>query len=319
MQSNPKGETNRSPFFLFPRLWLRGSSGFTLIELSIVLVILGILVSLGASALGPLTKRAKFAETRETVKAMKEAIIAYAVNKGEMPCGKYEGCAPDKGFDKLANPIDGFGKELFYLYSDKVSNTNLCSISSTSLKLTVCDVNGCRDIENIAFIVGSKGWNMNRQIDGPEARVTTGMAPTPITAYAPGITNTVADGYSLSTADLNRADPNRNEEFDDIYAYVTLHELQAKIPCTACTAYQIYNTGPKARFMNLLTLECSEVESAEIVRNTIIGRGNFVKRYPTDAEDCNGTPLYTISFQTAGDADSDKDCRVNSIATGLTN
>ncbi len=43
--------------------WSEGA-GFTLIEIAIVLVILGLLVTLGASMIGPLTKRAKLNETR---------------------------------------------------------------------------------------------------------------------------------------------------------------------------------------------------------------------------------------------------------------
>ncbi|MBM4141335.1 MAG: prepilin-type N-terminal cleavage/methylation domain-containing protein, partial [Nitrospira sp.] len=60
-------------------------SGFTLIELAIVLIILGILVALGAALVGPLTKRSKYDESREVVKSAKEAVLGYVVKNGYLP------------------------------------------------------------------------------------------------------------------------------------------------------------------------------------------------------------------------------------------
>lgn len=51
--------------------------GFTLVEIAIILVILGFLIGLGAALIGPLTKRMKINETRETLDAVAEAIISY--------------------------------------------------------------------------------------------------------------------------------------------------------------------------------------------------------------------------------------------------
>ncbi len=53
-------------------------AGFTLVELAIVLVIVGLLIGMGAGLLGPLTKRAKLIETRNTVKEVYETINGYA-------------------------------------------------------------------------------------------------------------------------------------------------------------------------------------------------------------------------------------------------
>jgi prepilin-type N-terminal cleavage/methylation domain-containing protein len=50
------------------------NKGVTIIELAVVLVILGILVGIGASMMGSLTKRAKLTETRETVNAAVDAV-----------------------------------------------------------------------------------------------------------------------------------------------------------------------------------------------------------------------------------------------------
>jgi len=55
--------------------------GLTLVEVAIVLVILGLLIGLGASLIGPLTKRAKITETRDIVNAAVESVIGFAAKK----------------------------------------------------------------------------------------------------------------------------------------------------------------------------------------------------------------------------------------------
>ena len=148
MNNNPRGEHLHSPLCLFTPSSSR--QGFTLIELSIVLVIIGILVSLGASVLGPLTKRAKFAETREAVKAMKEAVINYTVSRHELPCSDTtdaaETCSnPDARFNTLGNSTDSTQRALFYIYSsnlrqDGATNIDMCLplLAATNISLRIC-------------------------------------------------------------------------------------------------------------------------------------------------------------------------------------
>lgn len=310
-----EGEPQHSPFFLFSRPFSAHSPGFTLIELSIVLVILGVLVSMGASALGPLTKRAKFAETRETVKAMKEAIVNYGVSHRETPCGATDTCAGADGdvrFNQLANATDSLRTPLFFTYSSNLrqeaGNLNLCSVSTTFLTLRVCHNTACTisdSIPNIAFFVGSKGQNINKQTNG-NGRVT---AATTITVYDQGI---------LSVPDGDTTDVNSTEDFDDIYAYVTLSELQAKIPCTACTAYEVYNApaAPTADFRNNLTGACYENVAANTFISSI-GPGGSIERHTAGTSCGSGYLLRTDPFTTAVASDTNKNCQVSSTAVGL--
>lgn len=313
MLTNSRGEDRHSPFF-FPSLPpFNSCRGFTLVELSIVLVIIGILVSMGASALGPLTKRAKLAETRETIKGMKEAVVSYAVSHRETPCGAADTCAGADGdvrFDQLGNATDSFRTPLFFIYSSNLrqeaGNLNLCAVSTTFLTLRVCHDAACatsNSIPNVAFFVGSKGANINKQANG-NGRITVA---TTITVYDQDIVN-VPDG---DTTDINRS-----EAFDDPYAYVTLSELQAKIPCTACTAYEMYNgpAAPAADFRNNVTGMCYQNVAADTLF-TSIGSGGSVERH-TAGTAC-GALLGTTSFSTASTVDANKDCRVNATTTGL--
>src|SRR4030066_548477 len=99
--------------------WGEGA-GFTLIEIAIVLVILGLLVTLGASMIGPLTKRAKVIESREAVKAAKEALLGYVVKNGYLPTT----IGPSGGRE-----LDAWGRNLSYAADTTlvVAGTDACN------------------------------------------------------------------------------------------------------------------------------------------------------------------------------------------------
>ena len=64
---------------------LNGSHGFTLIELAIVLVIVGLLLGMGAGMVGTLTKRAKLYENRNIIDAAVESLISYSASNNDLP------------------------------------------------------------------------------------------------------------------------------------------------------------------------------------------------------------------------------------------
>ncbi len=63
----------------------RGSAGFTLVEVMLVVVILGILAGVAVVAMGGKTKRASIAATRTTIAAIATAIDAFEVDNGTYP------------------------------------------------------------------------------------------------------------------------------------------------------------------------------------------------------------------------------------------
>ncbi len=65
--------------------------GFTLIELAFVLIITGVLLSMGVELLPMLVKQNKFHENRTTVKEVKTAVLGYALAKGRLPCADTNG------------------------------------------------------------------------------------------------------------------------------------------------------------------------------------------------------------------------------------
>lgn len=68
------------------RKQLSQTRGFTLIEISIVLVVIGLLISGGLVALAPVLENAKRTETENTITKVENAILAYAVANSCLPC-----------------------------------------------------------------------------------------------------------------------------------------------------------------------------------------------------------------------------------------
>jgi len=218
------------------------NKGFTLIELAIVLVIIGLLVGLGASLIGPLTKRTKYTETKETINAGVESIIGYAASNGRIPTwGDYTADTTiDEFIEVVKNPNDSWAKPLYYFFESLLtSNDSVCNRKTTNL--TLCRDATCTSrIQNLAFVVVSSSENYNPQ---------TGIVGT----GCPG-GQTCVGVYDVETPDIddctNAANcPNypagverisRPEPYDDIVKWVTLDELRIKAGCV----------GPQLKILN---------------------------------------------------------------------
>jgi len=193
--------------------------GFTLIELAIVLIIIGLLIGLGAGLIGPLTKRAKIVESKEIVDAAVSSLISYAAGNK---------CLTDNLTQaNVRSTTDSWGSPLFLrvapeLYEEYCNpySGNICNRKTTSLIVKICQDSACTNyqiISNVAFIVASKGPNYNLQIANGTNEVWV---------YIAGLN---VDSYSGTYGGLT--DPNRIEEFDDIIKWITLDELRVKIGC----------------------------------------------------------------------------------------
>lgn len=136
--------------------------GFTLVELAIVMVIVGLLIGMGAGLLGPLTKSMKFKESRQAVRSARESLLGFAVINGYLP--------DDKGTNPLgkagARGKDVWGSDLLYFADNAIEGTgkDVCDSSSTDFVIYECEDPGCTKydkIENVAFVIFSKGEDLN--------------------------------------------------------------------------------------------------------------------------------------------------------------
>lgn len=143
-----------------------GKRGLTLIEMAIVLVIIGLLVSVGAALIGPLTKRAKLTETREIVKNAYESILGFAISNKRLP---------NQLSDLGIKSTDAYLNNLIYYkaFADTPPMYNLCT--SVGAYVTVNDQGTNKT--NVAFLIFSAGENRAND---------TGTA-SPFTIQIPGV------------------------------------------------------------------------------------------------------------------------------------
>lgn len=90
----------------------RGRAGFSLLELVLVLVILGLLATVGTLAVGPLLNNAKIATTKSTMGTIKTAITSYQLQNGSLPAS-IQAMVPN--YLEAGNLNDDWEQPLYYL------------------------------------------------------------------------------------------------------------------------------------------------------------------------------------------------------------
>jgi prepilin-type N-terminal cleavage/methylation domain-containing protein len=204
-------------------------SGFSLIELSIVLVIIGLLVGLGGGMIGPLTTFVKVRETRDIMGADLQSIISWTSSRNTIPHALsttdplYD---PKTAFTTVVkSPLDAWGRNLIYLYDANLysvapTKDTICGRRSTGLTLVTTDPTAT--INNVAFTVLSAA-------DNTALKSTLGGAP--ITAS------------NAATGTINVTGPN-----SDLVRWVTLDELRSKIGCQGAPLKIVNNELPYANY-----------------------------------------------------------------------
>ncbi|GBE00506.1 putative Ig domain protein [bacterium BMS3Abin07] len=120
--------------------------GFTLIELAIVLVVLGLLIGLGVALIGPLTKQIKYRKSRDIVNTAKAAAIGFAVSNRRLPT--------NAELTTITRSSDAWTGALKYTPVGALTGANICC--TNPVLLTVNDRDG-NNINNVVFIIFSTG------------------------------------------------------------------------------------------------------------------------------------------------------------------
>jgi prepilin-type N-terminal cleavage/methylation domain-containing protein len=170
-------------------------NGFTLIELSIVLVIIGMLIGLGSNMIGPLTIFVKSRETRDIMDANVQSIISWTSSNKTIPTST--------SLPTIAkSPVDAWGRPMLYRYAIDLTKDSVCGRSSTKFKIFAAYTSS-----NVAFAILSRADNndFKSTFSGFDSN---GSCPANITC-------------TITTGGTNA----------DLIRWVTLDELKSKIDC----------------------------------------------------------------------------------------
>ncbi len=225
---------------------IRNRNGFTLIEIAVVLIIVGLLVGFGATLVGPLTERSKRMANTDLVQAAVESIIGFAASDFRIP--QWGDNTVDTTVDEFCEVVtrrtDTTGKPLYYFFDNRLSVQNsICGRRTTNL--TVCRDAACTDrIPNVAFIVVSSALDFNPQTGIVTAGCPAGQTCIGVYATGTGAIDNCTGGGNCPNYDGAVPRINRPEEYDDIVEYVTLGELRTKTGCQGAPLKILNNDLP---------------------------------------------------------------------------
>jgi len=194
-------------------------NGFTLVELAVSLVVIGLLIGLGTAMVGPLMNAIKVRESRDNLGAAVESINGWAAGNNRLPQWG-DGVADvttDEFVEVARSSADAWTRPFIYLFDANLFNATptkdtICGRRSTALTLNTTDP--AATITNVAYIVLSQG---------DDALTDTKIGVTPITSGSITAATTVTANTS-----------------DDLVRWVTLDELRTKVGCQ----------GPQLRIVN---------------------------------------------------------------------
>jgi prepilin-type N-terminal cleavage/methylation domain-containing protein len=192
-------------------------SGFTLIELSIVLVIVGMLIGLGVNMIAPLTNYAKVRQTREIMDADIQAVISWASSNTRLPQ------LTEFTTAVASNQNDGWGQPFAYISDFNLATATqnaICGRSSTFLNISTIDPKAT--VRNVAFALLSHADNT-----GFSSKLNADLITSASSTAAGTIQTISATG------------PNA-----DLIRWVTLNELRSKIGCPGAPLKIVNNELP---------------------------------------------------------------------------
>lgn len=193
---------------------MKEKKGFTIVEMAVVVVVVGLLLAIGFKLISPFTERIKRSKTNQIIDAAVASVTGFAQTYGRLPTtAEFAGV--------VKNSQDVWGRGLIYRADPRLlTEGSICSQGTTGTTVNICVDAACAvpsdTAQNTAFFILSGGANMNIQtlVDVSSASATIDTYP-----------------LELPNIDDDTSDMNRAESYKDISKWMVLPELRLKLGC----------------------------------------------------------------------------------------
>lgn len=152
--------------------------GFTLVEMAIVLVIVGLLISAFLTPLSAQLEQSRNAEVRRDLLEIKEALLGFAVINGRLPCPDIDDNGTDDGCGNMnstattggnvpwstinTKQLDPWGRRYQYRVNNAFTGNFVLTTAGSGLgSIRVCATSLCANTEanNVPLVVFTRGQN----------------------------------------------------------------------------------------------------------------------------------------------------------------
>jgi prepilin-type N-terminal cleavage/methylation domain-containing protein len=215
--------------------------GFTLVEIAVVLVIVGLLLGGLLLPLSSQVENSRISETREMQEAVRDALLGYAMLNGRLPCPDTNAPPNDDGLENapcggsvasgwlpwatlgLGDTVDAWGQPLRYSV-----NTSFTTVSS--LTSTLADTSTWSTWEDDLHIVAGSGDCVASPPVGNHLAKNV-----PVVLVSGGKPDTVAGGDDNENADGDNCFVSRDlstvpgQEFNDLVIWISPNLLYSRL------------------------------------------------------------------------------------------
>ncbi|MBU1001816.1 MAG: type II secretion system GspH family protein [Proteobacteria bacterium] len=250
------------------------TKGFTLIEMALILIVVGIVISIAVPRLRTSSRDLNTKKIKHDIHNVRDAIIGFSMNATNcsLPTdGDLDGAASSDLAQLQGENLDMWGESYYYKLAPVLRNASgsvLCDLDGTDVGFDVYEGSTLL-APNVAFFVSSSGPNHNREVIYDDT-----TTPVRITVQP----------YGTDVA---------GQEFDDIYSYAKWDAIKNSI-CTYCTS-QAPDGTPQVDFSDMAT-DFATTGTVESKPNTIVvnaGTGEITLQETGAGSNAAGCQWYT--------------------------